>query len=129
MKPYLQGIVATLAVMGMIATLGTLSLRPAHAQAQPGMSWSGKVEGNAVVTIHHRHANTHEIKGRHVTHISVHFWSRLPDAPVRVSLVHWQGRGDVRLIQQPRPDNNFTAIVQVNDPQPGEGKYSFTLGW
>ncbi len=120
---------AVLAVGGLMIAYGALASAPAQAQGQPGMSWSGKVDENVIVYIHEDHAQTQDISGKQTTHISTNFWGRLPDRPVDVSLANWQGRGIVRLIQEPRPDNNFTAAVRIRDPQAGKGFYSFTLTW
>ncbi len=39
------------------------------------------------------------------------------------------GRGDVRLVQEPRPGNNYTAIVAIRDKRGGGEGYSFELSW
>lgn len=120
---------ALLAAMALVAAFGILAAKPALAQGRPGMSWSGNVDSDVIVYIHQGSARTDTIDGHQTTHIRTDFWGRLPDRPVRVFLVNWQGRGFVRVVQQPRPDNGFTAGVEIRDPQPGRGDYSFTLSW
>lgn len=39
------------------------------------------------------------------------------------------GRGEVRLTQEPRPGNAFTAIVSIRDLKAGEEGYTFELTW
>jgi hypothetical protein len=39
------------------------------------------------------------------------------------------GRGEVRLAQEPRPGNSFTAIVTIRDPKRGQEGYTFELSW
>ena len=46
-----------------------------------------------------------------------------------VSLEGTEGRGEVRLIQQPRDENGYAARVRIRDHQGGAGDYSFTLLW
>ena len=53
----------------------------------------------------------------------------LPDRDVDVRLEDPEGRGEIRLIEQPRQQNNYTARVSIRDPQAGAGEYSFTLVW
>jgi hypothetical protein len=53
----------------------------------------------------------------------------LPHRDVEVSLEDQQGRGEVRLVEQPRQRNSYTARVSIRDPQSGSGEYSFTLVW
>ncbi|HEX5324970.1 MAG TPA: hypothetical protein VFW40_14395 [Capsulimonadaceae bacterium] len=114
---------------GLMIAFGAIAASPALAQGQPGMSWSGRVDDNVIVYIHQDHAQTQDLAGQATTHINTSFWGRLPDRPVYVTLTHWQGRGVVQLIQQPRRDNNFTAAVRIRDPQGGRSFYSFTLSW
>jgi hypothetical protein len=40
-----------------------------------------------------------------------------------------EGRGEIRLIEQPRQRNNYTARVSIRDPLDGAGEYSFMLVW
>jgi hypothetical protein len=40
-----------------------------------------------------------------------------------------QGRGEVRVTQQPSMGNGFTTVLRVNDPQGGYGRYDFDLVW
>jgi hypothetical protein len=46
-----------------------------------------------------------------------------------VSLDETNGRGDIRLLQQPGRENDYTAQVLIRDPQGGSADYSFTLSW
>jgi hypothetical protein len=39
------------------------------------------------------------------------------------------GRGEVRLTQEPRPGNAFTAIVTIRDLKRGQEGYTFELSW
>ncbi|MBL8230600.1 MAG: hypothetical protein JNL98_19065 [Bryobacterales bacterium] len=47
----------------------------------------------------------------------------------RFSLRGVDGRGEVRLSQEPRPGNNFTAIVTIRDTRRGQEGYTFELSW
>ena len=129
MKRNLRLAAAVMAVLGLAAVYGILTIAPAQAQGRAGMSWSGRVDQDTIIYIHQDKARTDTITGHTTDHIRTNFWRLLPDRPVRVFLVNWQGRGFVRVVQQPSLDNSFTAAVEIRDPQPGHGDYSFTLGW
>ncbi len=53
----------------------------------------------------------------------------LPESDTDVRLEDPSGRGDIRLIEQPRQRNNYTTRVSIRDPQAGAGEYSFALVW
>ena len=52
----------------------------------------------------------------------------LPSNPVDFRFVRINGRGDVRLVQDPRSTRG-SAVVQITDPQGGRGGYTFDLQW
>ncbi|MCS7314069.1 MAG: hypothetical protein RMI94_07160 [Bryobacterales bacterium] len=91
--------------------------------------WSGRVDGEAVI---HCRRDTCEVEttlGAPVTRDRYRFTRALPRQRVLVSLEEKQGRGEVRLIEQPREENDFTARVLIRDPQGGPADYSFVLAW
>ena len=55
------------------------------------------------------------------------FPGRCRRATPAVSLEDVEGRGEVRLVQQPRAENDYTARVRIRDHQGGAGDYGFTL--
>ena len=48
---------------------------------------------------------------------------------ITLRVVENQGRGDVRVVQQPTIWNAYTTVLRVNDPQGGYGRYDFDLYW
>ncbi len=52
----------------------------------------------------------------------------LPSNPVEFRFVRINGRGTVRLMQDPRSSGG-RAVVQITDPQGGRGGYTFDLQW
>jgi hypothetical protein len=57
------------------------------------------------------------------------FTDPLPRASVEVGLVVLEGRGRVRLVESPRSNNNFAAVVRIDDNSGGRDLYSFELRW
>ena len=114
-------------VAAVLAT-SALAAPPASAQAGGRVVWSGNVDDKVVVSVHGRDVRTDTISGKAVSDSSTQITGRLPHRPVFVTLRR-RGQGEVRVIQQPRPDNDFTAKVLVSDPQPGSHHYRFALVW
>ncbi len=91
--------------------------------------WSGRVDGEAVVHCRRDFCEAETTQGAPVTRDRFRFTRPLPARRVLVSLEEKQGRGEVRLLEQPREENEFTARVLIRDPQRGAGDYSFVLVW
>jgi hypothetical protein len=111
---------------GVLMALATLTV--AHAD-HGWIHWSGDVDDRAEVHIRAdrvwiEHQNMTGVKNDHA---DIH--GNLPLHRLHVVLDHPEGRGKIRLVQQPGRDNNFTAIIRIKDPQPGRGHYAFTLRW
>lgn len=51
----------------------------------------------------------------------------LPERSVNMRIVQREGRGNVVISQQPSSGNNYTAVIQINDPQSGYGHYDFDV--
>jgi hypothetical protein len=111
-----------------LAFLGAMAL-PIAAHADGRLDWSGNVDDRAAVSIHGRDVRTQTVSGKSVQNVNLQMFGRLPtERPVFVNLTK-RGRGSVRVVQQPGPFNNYTAIVRIHDPQPGAAHYRFRLEW
>jgi len=53
----------------------------------------------------------------------------MPEHDIEVRLENSDGRGEIRLIEQPSRRNDYTARVAIRDPIEGSSDYSFTLVW
>ncbi len=98
------------------------------------VTWTGRVNGGAIISCHKQSCVSSAEPGAPVLGVAVtdeHFkFSRpLPDRDSEVRLEDPSGRGEIRLIEQPRERNNYTVRVSIRDPQAGAGEYSFTLVW
>ncbi len=111
-----------------LAVLGVMML-PLVAHADGRLDWSGDVDDRAAVSIHGRDVQTRTLSGKSVASADSQMFGRLPtERPVFVNVTK-RGRGTVRVVQQPGPFNNYTAVVRIHDPQPGAGHYRFRLEW
>jgi hypothetical protein len=93
------------------------------------LSWSGRVDEEAMVSCHERSCISMAIRGAPVTAERFKFSRPLPNRDLDVNLESAQGRGEIRLVEQPRQRNNYTARISIRDPQGGAGEYSFRLVW
>lgn len=93
------------------------------------VAWTGRVAGAAVISCHKQSCVSSVEQGVPVTEEHFKFTRPLPDRDSEVRLEDPEGRGEVRLIEQPRQRNNYTARVSIHDPEGGAGEYSFRLVW
>ncbi len=117
---------ATAAIL--LAALGALS-GPARAQGGNDLRWSGDVDDTTIVSVRGNDVRTDTVFGKQASNINAQVFGALPRGPIQAYLRFRHGRGQVRIIQQPSPDNDFTAKVRIHDPQPGRAHYEFDVAW
>lgn len=91
--------------------------------------WSGDVDDTTLVTLRGDRVRTRTTGGRDAENVQADVRGRLPDGPVELTVRQREGRGRVRIVQQPSPDNHYTAVVRIYDPQPDQAHYSFEMVW
>jgi len=91
------------------------------------LNWSGNVDDTIIVYVHRHDVRIETINGKNPSNVSMQFNGRVRERRGYVHLRTWNGRGDVQIVQQPTPANDFTAAVRIFDPQPSAGYYTFTL--
>jgi hypothetical protein len=99
----------------------------------PGRSdkivWTGRVDQEAVINCRVKTCSAETRLGAPVSDEHFKFSRPLPNRDVRVRLEQPEGRGEIRLAEQPSERNQYTARVSIRDPQNGAGDYSFVLVW
>ena len=93
------------------------------------LTWSGRVGGEAMVSCHGSVCEAEARSGGQVAGDRFRFSKPLPSREVRVTLEKSEGRGEVRLLEQPSESNGYRARVLIRYPQGGSGDYTFTLAW
>jgi hypothetical protein len=130
--------ITMLAVLGLlIITLSTPSLyaqwydhRGWPGQESPSrFRWEGVVDGTVIVRVRRRQIDVETLSGLPVQRQRHDFTDSLPRARVDVDLNLIEGRGRVRLVQEPRPNNDYVAAVRIEDEDRGAGRYAFELRW
>ncbi|HKX32672.1 MAG TPA: hypothetical protein VJ302_33610 [Blastocatellia bacterium] len=91
--------------------------------------WQGVVDGTSFVRIRGRQVTSETQSGLPVQNQQFDFTDALPRTQIRVELTGAQGRGRVSLVEQPRPSNDYTAVVRIDDNNKGRSLYSFELQW
>jgi hypothetical protein len=93
------------------------------------LTWNGRVAHAAVIDCQRQSCVSRSEYGAPVADEHFKFSRPLPDRETEVRLETSDGRGEIRLIDQPRESNHYTARVAINDPVAGVTDYSFTLVW
>lgn len=96
---------------------------------QDSLVWSGRVDDEAIVECRQNDCQSRATRGGDVTRERSRFSGRMPQRDFQVSLDQTEGRGEIRLIEQPKESNDYTARVMIRDHQGGSGDYSFALSW
>jgi hypothetical protein len=93
------------------------------------VTWNGRVDEAAIISCQKQSCVSSAAQGAPVADERFKFSRPLPDRDTDVKLENQEGRGEIRLIEQPRQRNNYTARISIRDAQAGVGEYSFTLAW
>ncbi len=101
----------------------------ANAQRNGSMEWRGTVDDSIQVVIRNRNARIRHLSGRFINDARFSFDSPAPRGNANVRVDKRDGRGNVFIVQRPNRRNNFTTIIQINDPKGGTDRYRFNLYW
>ncbi|MBA2731522.1 MAG: hypothetical protein H0U54_01385 [Acidobacteria bacterium] len=91
--------------------------------------WRGTVDDDVHLVIRDNQIEIRTIGGSEYNNATYNFTSPLPSRRVNVSAAKLKGRGEVRVLQQPSRDNDFTAVVQIRDPSGGAKEYEIEVTW
>jgi hypothetical protein len=115
------------------STFLALALVAGAASAVPAQErlfeWTGRVDGEVRVVMRGDDVWTQDISGRNARRTRARVARALPTQAgvVRVQLL--DGRGDVRVIQQPSSRNNYTTVVRIADRSGGADRYRLAAYW
>lgn len=94
------------------------------------LRWSGRVDDVQEIRIRGRRASSYTVSGGGAYDVRTSVsGSGLPDRNVTVRVRTFDGRGSVRVVQQPSARNDYTAVLRVEDRQGGAGYYDFEASW
>ena len=93
------------------------------------MRWRGTIDDIAQIRVQESSVDVSAVSGTPYTDGTYNFSSPLPNRRVTVSLNKISGRGDMRIIQQPSRENDYTAVIEIRDTNRGPNNYEFELSW
>jgi hypothetical protein len=91
--------------------------------------WRGMVDDKVQLVIRGGKLESRTVSGRSYPDGTFSFTASLPSREVAVGVTRTRGRGSVRVIQQPSPANDFTAIVEIYDDGGGAREYQLDIFW
>lgn len=94
------------------------------------MTWSGRVDDVVEIVIRGRNADTQTISGRSYRDGRARFEGRGGRRnDLRAKVDKEEGRGKVRVVQQPSRRNNYTTIIRIEDSKGGDDRYRIRVEW
>jgi hypothetical protein len=123
---FMQSKITKSALLSLALVAGATSALSAQEQL---FEWRGRVDGETRLFMRGNDVWTQDVRGRGSRRGGARVLRALPTqaGQVRVQLV--DGRGDVRVIQQPSSRNNYTAVVQVRDDGRRADRYHIAAYW
>jgi hypothetical protein len=94
------------------------------------LRWSGLVDGVAEIRIQGARIDALAPRGDALRSVRYDIvGSSMPRRDVRIEMGRAEGRGTIRIVQQPSVWNQYVAVVRIEDVRPGYGTYSFNIRW
>ena len=127
-KNLLAGVAGALVlVCGSEALASGALARPV---AEERFQWRGQVDGVDEILIRGGSVQVRHLEAKPIQRQEHRFTAPLPEWDVDLELDKIEGRGDVRLIEEPSSWNDYTAVVRIDDSDEiGDGYYEFELTW
>ena len=93
------------------------------------MTWRGRVDDYVKLRIQGNRVRSIERGGAPTYNEHASFSNPLPRADVRVDVKKRDGRGRVSLLEQPNRNNNYTAVIRIDDNKGGADDYEIEMHW
>lgn len=93
------------------------------------LHWRGTVDDNVQLVIRDGYVDVRTIGGTEYNDATYNFTSPLPRRRNMVRVNKLNGRGTVRVLQQPSRENDFTAVIEIKDPSRGARMYEIEVLW
>ncbi|MGH9323285.1 MAG: hypothetical protein ACRD21_25275 [Vicinamibacteria bacterium] len=111
----------------LVAPLLVYALAP---YGEENFRWQGRVDGIDDILIKGSQVRIEHVSALPIQNQDHRFSAPLPFAEVELTLLVIEGRGSVRLMEQPSARNQYTAFVRVDDQDhSGNDEYEFELSW
>ena len=103
--------------------------QPEEPYQSGNVRWSGRVDQTANIAISGSDVQTVNVSGNGVSDVNFNINGALAYRPGTVTVRKRDGRGSVTVLQQPNRDNDYTAVIQVFDPDGGADNYDVEVSW
>jgi len=102
----------------------------AYSQTSPGhLFWFGTIDDKAQLIVNASGVQVKTISGKENGQGSYSFSAYFPTSGATVNVATKQGRSSATMIQQPSSENNYTAIIEINDSKGGDDEYLIDIYW
>ncbi len=98
-------------------------------RAEERFQWKGRVDGADDILIRGRSVRVDHLGAKPIQYQDHRFSAPLPARAVEVELHPIEGRGTVRLMEQPSKRNDYTVVVRIEDRRGGASDYEFEVVW
>ena len=98
-------------------------------RAEERFEWRGRVDGAEDILIRGRSVRVDHLGAKPIQYQDYRFSAPLPARAVEVELHPIEGRGTVRLMEQPSKRNDYTVVVRIEDRRGGASDYEFEVVW
>lgn len=102
--------------------------RPGRGTPTGTVDWSGRVDNRVNIVIRGNDITNQQVAGSFNPGYQ-NMSGVLPRRNSTVSVSKLSGRGTAFVFQQPDRNNDYTAIIQVSDPQKGDDDYRLQIRW
>ena len=93
------------------------------------LHWRGTVDDNVQLVIRDGYVDVRTIGGTEYNDANYNFTSPLPRRRTTVRVNKLNGRGTVRVLQQPSRENDYTAVIEIKDSSGGARGYEIEVLW
>src|SRR5262249_4199065 len=94
-----------------------------------GLRWSGRVDGQDLIFIRGNQLWVEHRGGQQITGAEYRFYRALPFDRTNIFVRKLHGRGNVRIVEQPARNNNYTAVFMIDDHDGGADRYEIEVIW
>jgi hypothetical protein len=98
-------------------------------RGQELFEWSGRVDREVQVVMRGNQVSTRFIGNNESGRARPRVMMELPRRDGQVVAQMLSGRGSVDVIEQPNPQNGYTAVLRITDPQGGSDNYRVAAYW
>jgi hypothetical protein len=113
-----------------LAAVALMAAAPfVQAQREEIFEWNGRVDREVQITMRGGQLATRGIGNAETGRVRSKVFSQIPRRDGEVVVEVLNGRGDVSVVQQPSPQNGYTAAIRVTDRSGGADNYRIAAYW